>query len=171
MRKLPSFYFGRALMTASRRPQDLLDSLHASIQAALEAPRKSMFVLYGCRRGNHYGLYARNLFNRDPFRRRLIELGLDFTEHPYLELTADGGFRDPGWGDFRPEFIILGGRPKENETIASFSDALSAFTVATYRLGKVTPSELSTLTKLAEDVLTIAADHDPELLVKRVDTD
>lgn len=165
---MPSFYFGRAQMFAGRDLRHVTRALHSGIQAAVVATERSMFVLHGCRIGNKQGLYARDMFNRDRFRQQLVSAGLQLSPEPYLEMQPDGSFVALDGDRFEPSFVILRGLPEDEEEVATFSGALTAFILGTCRLGKVTPEELTTLSHLGRNVVAIAADHDPALLLSRL---
>ncbi len=162
-RKLPSLYHGNAHLFAHRDIHEVRARLLRTVTAVLEADERPSYLVAACSAGNRFGLYARDIFNRDPFRLRAARAGLVLADEPYVQMTDDGAFECEGWPPFHPEFVVvktLRGRDGSNVNRGAFL----TFLFGILRVGDMGAMELHHLVRTIKAAEVVARD-DPEELV------
>ena len=163
-RRLPSLYIGSIQVFASRELATLLERLQHVLDSTIAAQDETILVLEACRLGDRIGLYARDFCNREHFRRKLVRAGIEFSGDPYLRLLPTGQFWFPGWGEFRPSFVILN-RELEEPTEVSIEDgAYVWWTLAAHRVGRNTPQDLTSLRAALSDAVAIGSGNAQSLV-------
>ncbi len=142
VRRLPSLYFGRAQVFAHRDVSGVMERLSGFASAIEELPAKETYLVQACEIHGRRGIYARDLFNRTPFRRKLARHGLRFAEAPVVT-TGPSGFECDDWGPFDPAFALV--YTPDEGAVVPVSAARLAATLATFHLGGLEASEFSRL--------------------------
>ncbi|MDQ3915606.1 MAG: hypothetical protein M3323_09815 [Actinomycetota bacterium] len=164
-RRLPSLYHGNAQIFAHRDAGEVRTRLVRTIRAVLERDLRPSYLVAACKAGDRYGLYARDIFNRDPFRMRALRAGLELADEPYVQMTEDGAFRCEGWDPFLPEFVVVkslrGPEGQENVNRGAFL----TFLFGILRVGDMGAVELRHLVRTIKTAEVVAED-DPARLVE-----
>jgi hypothetical protein len=166
-RRLPSLYVGTSQIHAHRELESVVQRLRDALAVTLSSSDRSIFALHACRIGGQTGLYGRDFFNRDPFRRKLIRMGAIFAPTSYVEISPAGYLRTEGWGSFVPEFIIIGGNANEPEEVDILKGGYLRFLLGTYRVGILRPQDLVMLGSILSDTVAMGAE-DPRTIYERV---
>lgn len=166
-RKLPSLFLGTTQIFAHREIGSVVARMEDVLSAFLRSEESILLAAHSCEYQGVTGLYARDLFNRAPYRRKLVRSGVSFTECPYTELKADGSCYVPDIGGFRPAFVVLGDDSAEPTEVVRTSPARVGFTLASLRLGQIKPRELNQLVALARSTPGLSA-GDPSALAKEL---
>jgi hypothetical protein len=164
VRRLPSLYLGPSLVFAARREDGLRAHLDQLIELLQDAPEKPTYALTPVRLEDRVGVYARDMSVRDTFRMLLRRHGLVFAEEPFVRLN-EARFTAGEWGVLPNDFIILGHYDEEDpEKVLETSGAFVPFTLATFRLGAVSPTELRQLARLSSNTLALSSANAPNLI-------
>jgi hypothetical protein len=164
---LPSLYHGNAQIFASRDVTDVQERLVATVRAVLDSADRAWYLATACRVSDRFGLYARDVFNRDTFRLRAVRAGLVLAEASHVRMTDEGHFACEGWPVFHPDFVVVNPRPGPGADNLNRGASL-AFLFGILRLGDMTPLELRHISTLVKTAQIVAVD-DPDELVKRID--
>jgi hypothetical protein len=164
-RQLPSLYHGNAHIFAHRDVDEVRARLVRTVQAVLEADARPSYLVTACRLGDRFGLYARDIFNRDAFRLRAARAGLVLAEEPYVAMTEDGSFTCEGWEPFRPDFIVVKSLRSAGGDANLNRGAFLTFMFGILRVGDMGAVELHHLVKTIKTA-EIVADDDPAHLVE-----
>jgi hypothetical protein len=167
LRQLPSLYHGNAQIFASRDVAEVARRLSSTIRIVLESSTRPSYLVTACRVEERPGLYARDVFNRDPFRLRAARAGLVLSDEPHVHMTEDGTFECAGWPPFRPEFIVVNPVPGRTPEHDIHRGAFLAFTFGILRVGAMGPAELRHLMETIRTATVVAAD-DPGALTGRL---
>lgn len=167
-RALPTMYHGNAQLYADRDVDKVRSRLALTIDAVLHARERPAYLISACSVDGRRGLFARDLFNREPYRLRAARAGLELADDPYLRMTPDGRFECEGWAPFSPEYIVVRkvrghGRGEENLN----KGALLTFVFGILRVGDVGMMELHHLTSTIKTAEVVIED-DPVRLVERL---
>jgi hypothetical protein len=136
-----------------------------TITAVLEADVQPAYLVTACRAGDRYGLYARDVFNRDPFRLGAIRAGLELADEPYVLMTDEGAFDCEGWPRFFPEFVVVKHVRKADDPAGNLNrGAFLAFLFGILRVGDVGAVELHHLAKTIKRAEVVTADDPAELV-------
>lgn len=155
LRRLPSLYFGRAQVFAHREVTEVMKRLARLASAIERIPSQQTYLVQACEIDGRRGIYARDLFNRKPFRRKLSRQGLRFAAAPVV--TTDGSrFHCEDWGAFDPSFALLY-TPGEGAVVPVTPTRLAA-TLATFHLGTLGPSEFARLVSACRNVSAFGGD-------------
>jgi hypothetical protein len=163
-RRLPSLYHGNAQIFAHRDVEEVRARLSRTVRAVLERHERPSYLVSACRSGERYGLYARDIFNRDAFRMRAIRAGLDLADEPYVQMTDDGAFTCEGWDAFRPEFVVVN-RLQARDGGNANRGAFLTFLFGILRVGEMGTVELHHLVRAIKDAEVVTED-DPARLVE-----
>jgi len=167
VRQLPSLYHGNAQIYATRDISEIRPRLVATVTAVLESSKRARYLASACRVGDRYGIYARDVCNRDPFRLHVSRAGLVLSDEPHVRMTDDGRFTSEGWPAFHPDFIVV--NPRRAPDARNLNDGASlTFLFGILRVGALVPSELRHLARTIRTAEVVAAD-DPVELVKRLE--
>jgi hypothetical protein len=156
-RRLPSLYVYDYQVFADRREEPVLGRLRLSLDTALASRGESIFAMHACRFEGMIGIYARDLFNRSSYRRKLTRLGVSFADDPYVRFTGDGTFISRDLGEFRPEFVVLSSSAEDPKELVKAKGAWLAFNIAGLRLGQIDGAELAQLTEALSGVEAIGS--------------
>ena len=165
VRKLPTFFFGRAQLYADRNLDNvtaILATLATRIVAYADHP---LYLFTACKLGDKWGLYGRDFFNRAIFRRRLERLGMEFSSDPFVRFSSSGDFSSFDWGTFRPEFLILGLTRVDPPPIMRLAGGPLFYTMNTFRLGNLNREEFHALGKLLPKLDALNS-KDPATLIE-----
>jgi hypothetical protein len=169
VRELPSLYHGNAQIYASRDIADVRQKLAATVSAVLESSSRAWYLASACRVGNRFGLYARDVCNRDPFRMRTARAGLVISDDPHVRMTDDGSFTCEGWPSFQPTFIVV--NPRRDAEARNLNEGASlTFLFGILRLGAMTAPELRHVVQMVKTADIVDAD-DPDDVVERLEAD
>lgn len=157
VRRLPSLYFGRAQVFAHRDVTEVMRRLSRYASAVAQLPSKPTYLVQACEIDSKRGIYARDLFNRNPFRRKLSRHGLAFADSPVVT-TGPSGFECTDWGPFDPQFALV--YTPEESAVVPVSGARLAASLATFHLGGLQPAEFARLVAACRDVPAFGG-HDP----------
>lgn len=164
VRRLPSIYLGPSPVFVTRKPEQLKALLHRTLGLLRTASERSTFALTPIRLDEHLGLYARDMAVRETFRNYLKRLGATFADEPFVELLDDERLQG-SWGEFSPEFMILGHYDEEEpERVLETSGAFVPFALAQFRLGHVSVLELKRLVGLCDGPLVMSSANPIELV-------
>jgi hypothetical protein len=155
VKRLALLYLGRAPLFGARTVDHLTRRVMEVAELIMSSYRQPTYALASCDFRGRAGLYAMDLFNRSSRRRKLAQLGLSFSDLPFVRLGPDGTCATIDENTFSPQFLILANRPED----ASTSPAKLLMILATLRLGLPAPSELSLLARLAQGVQVIHGDN------------
>lgn len=159
-------YHGNAQLYADRDLEKVRSRLVRTIDAVLHAEETPAYLMTACRIDGRPGLFARDVYNRAPFRIQVTRAGLELSDDTYVRMTPDGAFECEGWAPFHPEYIAVknlpGPRGRESENVNK--GALLAFLFGILRVGDVGMVELHRLTSTIRTAHVVAED-DPEQLV------
>lgn len=162
-------YHGNAQLYADRDVDRVRSRLVRTIDAVLHAEERPAYLAAACRVDGRTGLFARDVYNRAPFRMRAIRAGLELSDDTYIRMTPDGEFEAEGWAPFRPEFIVAknlpGPRGREHENVNK--GALLAFLFGVLRVGDMGMKELHHVVSTIKDA-EIVDEEDPVQLVARL---
>ena len=168
-RALPTMYHGNAQLYADRDVDRVRERLVRTIDAVLQAQERPAYLTAACRVDGRTGLFARDVYNRAPFRLRAARAGLELSDDTYVRMTPSGEFVCEGWDPFRPEFIVVknlpGPRGREHENVNK--GALLTFLFGILRVGDMGMTELHQIVSTIKNADVVAED-DPELLVERL---
>jgi hypothetical protein len=167
VRALPSLYHGNAQIYTTRDLAELRRRLVGTVTAVLESSKRARYLASACRVGGTFGIYARDVCNRDPFRLRARRAGLVVSDEPHVEMTEDGRFISEGWPAFHPRFIVV--NPRRAADTRNLNDGASlTFLFGILRVGALGAAELRHLVHTVKTVEVVAAD-DPRKLVERLE--
>lgn len=159
-------YHGNAQLYADRDVDKVGSRLVRTVDAVLHAKERPAYLMTACRVDGRVGLFARDVYNRAPFRLRVARAGLELSDDTYVRMTPDGAFECEGWDPFRPDYVVVknlpGPRGREHENVNK--GALLTFLFGILRVGDVGMVELHHLTKTIKSADVVAED-DPEELV------
>lgn len=114
-------------------------------------------------------MFARDVYNRAPFRMKAQRAGLELSDDTYIRMTDGGEFEAEGWAPFRPEFIVVknlpGPRGREHENVNK--GALLTFLFGILRVGDMGMTELHHVVSAIKDA-EIVDEEDPVRLVARL---
>ena len=162
-------FHGNAQLYADRDVDKVRSRLALTIDAVLHAKERPAYLISACRVAGRPGLFARAIFNREPYRLRAERAGLELAEDPYVRMTPAGEFECEGWGPFRPEYIVVnkipGPRGREHENVNR--GAMLTFVFGILRVGDVGMVELHHLTSTIRSA-EIVIEDDPVRLVERL---
>lgn len=144
-RRLPALYFGTLLLFADREVEAVVKRAQRTISALLGSQNEATFSLHAFEIDGRRGLYARDVFNRSPYRRRLMRLGVVFADDPYTRLTPRGTFKCDDWGEFTPDFMVFGYEDEDPAQVLVTKGAMVPMTAIDLRIGRVTPEQLHLL--------------------------
>jgi hypothetical protein len=164
VRRLPALYFGQRLIFADRDIPAVVQRLQKAVSVVLASRDRPAFSLHACEIDGRRGLYARDVFNRSPYRRRLMRLGMRFASDPYTTLTERGSFACDDWGEFSPEFMIFGYEDEDPSKVVTTRGAMLPITAIDHRIGPVTQSQLHLLIESFRSIEAVSA-KDSEALV------
>lgn len=168
-RALPTMYHGNAQIYADRDVDKVRARLARTIDAVIHAKERPAYLITACRAGERLGLFARDLYNREPYRLRAERAGLELADDSYVRMTPSGEFECEGWEPFRPEYIVVkkvrGPRGREHENINK--GAMLTFVFGILRVGDVGMMELHHLTETIRNAEVVIED-DPVRLVERL---
>ena len=168
MRRLPSLYLGPELAYNHRDVARVVDRADMWTSVIQRSAERATYTLTPCSFNGAVGLYARELFERSAFRRRLRRRGVAFDDVPYVTFETDGTFFSDTFGKFTPRFMFLGSAGLEDPAeIVTTKGAELAFVVVTYRLGTIGRDELGRLIGAVKDVRALSADL-PEALLEEL---
>lgn len=167
VRRLPSLYLASALVFADRDVAKVLDRLSRTLEAIETASTRSVYAFHACRVGESIGLYGRDLYNRDPYRRKLRRQGVEFASDSHVVLEPDGRFTCEDWGTFVPSFLVLAESGATPEEVVTTGDAGLAFALAIFRFGSVSVDELQLLVRVSRALEAVSA-IDPGALVEHL---
>jgi hypothetical protein len=163
-RRLPALYFGQRLIFADRDVAAVIRRLQKTVTVLLDSRDRPAFSLHACEIDGRRGLYARDVFNRSPYRRRLMRLGMKFAADPYTTLTERATFACDDWGEFSPDFMIFGYEDKDPKKVVTTRGAMLPITAIDLRVGDVTQSDLHLLIESFRSIEALSA-KDSEALV------
>ena len=169
MRRLPTLYLSTAPIFGHRDAGAVAGELERTVRTLMRASTQPTYLLSPCRIGDRFGLYARDSYNRSPYRRRLVRHGMSFSDDQFVELTADGAFRSPAFGAFRPAFLILAIDGDGPEDIARTRGAWLLFVLANFRFGRLTVEEMALLARTAATMEGLGATR-PEVVAAALST-
>ena len=135
----------------------MIERLPRVVEIAAAAWQRPTYLLQPIALGDRRGLYARDLLNRSPFRRRLQRLGAEFTDDPFVTFTESNRFHCKDWGEFEPSFVVTRGWDEDPDKVMESTDALLAFRLATFRMGGIGASELARLVQVSSRLESAAA--------------
>jgi hypothetical protein len=144
-RRLPALYFGTGLLFADREVEAVVKRARRTVSALLASQNEATFSLHAFEIDGRRGLYARDVFNRSPYRRRLMRLGVVFADDPYTTLTPRGTFKCEDWGEFTPDFMVFGYEDEDPSQVLVTKGAMVPMTAIDLRIGPVTPEQLHLL--------------------------
>jgi hypothetical protein len=159
-------HHGRARIYADRD----IHALGARIQRALEVidaqDTQAAYMANAIRIGDRYGLYTRDAFNRESFRVHLKRLGVKFAGDPYSVLNPDGTWACRDWGQFSPDFMVVGGPyPRDMEAVEDRQGGLVPFMFGVLRVGRITAPELALLGRFVRTAPLLAS-YSPAAIVE-----
>ena len=167
-RRLPSLYVGTYQVFAHRDVVEVLKRFLRTVDAVTAAVSEPIYAAHPCEIAGVWGLYGRDFFSRDPFRRKLVRRGASFAADPYVRLLADGGFESSDWGRFDPRFIVMPNRDHENESaVVRVGGALLLFNALVLRLGRAQPDELYLLRRVLDGMSGLGS-VDPDALIEEI---
>jgi len=166
-RRLPSLYLGTAAIFADRELSSVLHELSKCVAAIVSSSARPTYFIDPCEIGGRRGLYARDLYSRSAYRRRLVRQGVRFGDDRFPRFTERGTFECDDWGDFDPSFVVMDLEPDEPQG-GSMSAGLPAFVLATHRLGRLSSEELSRLIAFCKRVEVVSA-SDPSTVIGHLD--
>lgn len=162
-------YHGNAQLYADRDVDKVRSRLVRTIDAVMQSRERPAYLVTACRVDGRFGLFARDVYNRAPFRVRVQRAGLELADDTYVRMTPAGEFEADGWPPFRPEFIVAknlpGPRGREHENVNK--GALLTFLFGILRVGDVGMTELHHLVSVIKDA-ELVDDDDPGRLVERL---
>lgn len=167
IRRLPSFFFHSAQLYAERDLGHVLERFAQVVKRYLSSYESPFFMFNACRLDGKSGLYGRDFLNRAPFRRKLGRLGMEFADDPFVTLDSSGRFVCTDWGSFVPSFLVLGLSDPEGPSLLESHGATLLFLMTTYRVGKMTATELGALGGHARRLHALNA-REPETLVEAI---
>lgn len=160
-------YHANAHLFADRDVTKAQHRLVQTIEAVLHSKERPAYLVAACRVDGRKGLYARDVFNREPFRLQAIRAGLEIADDPYVRMTPSGDFECEGWEPFRPEYVVVtsirGPRGREAENINK--GAFLTFLFGILRVGDMGMVELHHLVSTIKGAEVVDLD-DPEQLVE-----
>lgn len=170
-RSLPSVYHANAQLFADRDVHKARARLVQTVEAVLHSRERPAYLVAACRVDGRRGLYARDVFNREPFRLKAIRAGLEIADDPYVRMTPSGEFECEGWEPFRPEFVVAkslrGPRGREAENVNK--GAFLTFLFGILRVGDMGMVELHHLVSTIKNADVVVEDG-PEELVEALRT-
>lgn len=158
-RKLPSLYVSTYQVTADRDVARVLKRLVKTVSALRLATTDSVYAMHPIRLGDRFGLYGRDFFSRDVFRRKLMRHGVEFAEDPYVVLARDATFSCEDWGSFQPTFAVMSVDMEESEQVKIVEGASVLFNLLAMRVGFPTASDLSIMRKALTGVTAVGSDE------------
>jgi hypothetical protein len=167
-RRLPLLYLDRAAIFADRELSIVRRELSKAVDAIASSIARPTYFIDPCEIGGRRGLYARDLYSRTAYRRRLMRQGARFGGDRYPRFTESGTFDCDDWGEFDPSFVIVDLDPDDPQEIGTMSAGLMAFVLATHRFGRPSSEELSRLVSLCRQVEVVSA-SDPSTVVGHLD--
>jgi hypothetical protein len=162
-RRLPGLYHGNAHLFAHRDVGEVQARLVRTARAVLEADERPSYLVTACRAGERLGLYARDAFNRDPFRLRAARAGLVLADEPYVQMTDDGAFECEGWPPFRPEFVVVNDVRRRDGSQLN-RGAFLTFLFGILRVGDIGALEMHHLVRTIKTAEVVARDDPVELV-------
>lgn len=163
-RRLPSLYHANAQLFAHRDVDAVRARLVRTVDTVLAAGEQPSYLVTACRVGERHGLYARDIFNRDPFRLRAARAGLVLADDSYVHLKPDGRFETIGWAPFHPEFVVVNEVRAPDGVTNRNRGAFLAFLFGILRVGDMGVVELHHLVRTIKTAEVVTTD-DPEELV------
>jgi hypothetical protein len=163
IRRLPSLYFRYAQLFASRDIAEVLRRLEATVNRFLVADERPLYLLNACELDGQPGLYGRDLFNRAPFRRKLLANGLRMAEDPFVQLNGKG-FCCADWGTFSARFIVHDVLASDDPSLFRLRGASLLYWLNGLRLGTLTVAHLGALGQMLTGITAVNA-RDPDNLV------
>jgi hypothetical protein len=149
VRRLPSLYLSTNQLFADRHVELVQQHLVHAVETAIGADDQATYAVTVCEIGGIHGLYAKDMFNRSSFRRRMGRHGMRFAATPFMTVFDDGTVASDGWENFIPAFAIVAGDPDEGaQGVSAARGAQVSFFFARLRLGLPAPDELRALTQL-----------------------
>jgi hypothetical protein len=167
-RRLPSLYLGSAAIFADRELSSVRQELSKCVDAIASSSARPTYFIDPCEVGGRRGLYARDLYSRSAYRRRLMRQGVRFGDDRFPRFTESGKFECDDWGEFAPSFVVMGLEPDDPQEIGTMSAGLMAFVLATHRFGRPSSEELSLLIAFCRRVEAASA-SDPSTVVGHLD--
>lgn len=160
-------YHGNAQLYADRDVDKVRARLVRTIDAVLRSQEQPSYLITACRVDGRPGLFARDVYNRAPFRIRVARAGLELSDDTYVRMTPAGEFECDGWEPFRPEYIVVknlpGPRGREHENVNK--GALLAFLFGILRVGDFGVTELHHVVSAIKGA-EVVDEEDPERLVE-----
>lgn len=158
IRRLPVFYLSMDPFFAHRELDTLRTTIHDTISLAIQTPDSATYVAQACSVAGKRGIYAKELYNRSTFRRKLARLGFEFSDDPLLRLNEEGSFTSSDTPPFVPEFIVLGGKDDSDPMkVMALTRALAIWTLASFRFGRIGSVELGRLVQACGRSSVVAA--------------
>jgi hypothetical protein len=168
VRRLPTLYFRTSPVFAHRQLTAVWERLERTLVALEVADRHPTYVMNACEIAGRRGLYARDLFSRSTYRRRLERRGMTFAHDPWVRFRGKE-FECDDWGLFDPEFVILLSDLGDPKAIAQIHGGRVPFSISTYRLGLLKPEELRQLVKVLGSIDAVGSD-DPSAVADHLST-
>ena len=158
IKRLPVFYLSMDPFFAHRELETLRTTIKDTISLAIQTPDSATYVAQACSIAAKRGIYARELYNRSFFRRKLARLGFEFSADPLLRFNEEGSFESSDTPPFIPDFIILGGKDESDPMkVMALTNGLAIWTLASFRFGRIGSVELGRLVKACETSSVVAA--------------
>ena len=166
-RRLPSVYHSYAQIFAHRDLGLVLTRLESLIGRVLDADARASYLITACRVGDTYGLYARDVFNRNSFRIAARRAGLELADEPHVEMVPDGSFKCDTWGEFQPRFVVVSDVTSIAGTPDGNRGAQLTFLFGILRVGDMTAFALRRVSELVRSE-RVLSEPDPGLLVESI---
>ena len=162
-RRLPCIYIGSAELWAERDEAAVVEKLSSIVPRLARSDEVSTYSLTACEFQGHKGIYARDVFNRSTFRRKLARRGMAFDDDPFVHISPEGRFSSSRFGEFDLSFVIASDRDEEDDMeVVTPPPALTAFVVASFRIGLVPQKELPNLVStIANAIVLGSGEADP----------
>ncbi|MDQ3987252.1 MAG: hypothetical protein M3280_12250 [Actinomycetota bacterium] len=138
-------YVGNQPLYADRRPESVVERLHKWVEVIRSHKDEAFYLLQPCRLEGRIGVYAREIFNRSSYIRKLNRSGMEFSGENHVRLTGRGTFESAAWGEFKPSFIIWLDELDDPRQVVVKSQALSSALLGPYRIGQMPAAELKSL--------------------------
>ena len=164
-KRFPTVYLGNQPVFAARDVGAVAERFDQLLSLLVHADREANYLLQPCRLDGRPGLYAREIFNRSAYRRKLERLGVSFSGENHARLTPRGTFYSAAWGEFKPAFVLWLDEFDDDPTrVIPKQRGLAATLIGGYRLGNIPPSELGDLVAALKSAPMLSA-GDPKALV------
>lgn len=153
VRNLPTFYLGGSPVFADRDSEVVMDRAHAFVHEVARFDEVATYTASACWLEGVPGIYLGDMFERAKTRRDFQRAGIVIST--FQTVSFDGSkFASIEGSPFVPQFVIFAG---PDDRVDEVTPALTAWSLASFRLGKVGSQEMSCLIRLSQSLVSISS--------------